>query len=203
MVTKMAWAHIQNGRVEEVTDTNPEGRFHPSLIWKECGKDIIPGDIYRDGAFYRAPDEFSLWNGNEYSTDQDKRKTELSQRYCKQLDQFADQVRLRFLPGGNSDLAEYMRTEELAIEHKKGGYKGEPPRPIAAHMRRYNVNAEAAIKDILARATTMNEVLDTVRDHRFDGKTALERLGKETTEDQFQAEFKKWYDKLDLLKPTD
>ena len=113
-----------------------------------------------------------------------------------------DQVRLRFLAGGKTAASEYQRTEQLAREFKASGYTGEPPRPIASHMRRYNETAEEAVTTILTMAETMNEVLDTVRDHRLDGKTAIEALGEETDEQGFQEEYKQWHQKLDAIKPT-
>lgn len=45
------WARIEENKVEEVTEINPEGRFHPSLIWKECPADTQQGDLYIDGEF--------------------------------------------------------------------------------------------------------------------------------------------------------
>ncbi|EIV6944794.1 TPA: hypothetical protein N6Y29_001238 [Escherichia coli] len=45
------WARIEENKVEEITEINPEGRFHPSLIWKECPADTQQGDLYIDGEF--------------------------------------------------------------------------------------------------------------------------------------------------------
>ncbi|MGH0110774.1 hypothetical protein [Escherichia coli] len=28
------WVRIEKNKVEEITEINPEGRFHPSLIWR-------------------------------------------------------------------------------------------------------------------------------------------------------------------------
>ena len=50
MVTKM-WARIDNGAVAEITDLDPAGRFHPSLLWVGCDADVAPGDRYDGGAF--------------------------------------------------------------------------------------------------------------------------------------------------------
>lgn len=49
------WARIENGVVMEITDIDPDGRFHPSLIWVPCGKDTSIGYVFTDGAF--TPDE--------------------------------------------------------------------------------------------------------------------------------------------------
>lgn len=34
------WARIENNRVMEITDIDPEGRFHPSLIWVPCDDEV-------------------------------------------------------------------------------------------------------------------------------------------------------------------
>lgn len=49
------WARIENNTVMEVTDISPKGRFHPSLIWKSCNKDVMCGWIYEDGSFSAPP----------------------------------------------------------------------------------------------------------------------------------------------------
>ncbi|EFH4097909.1 hypothetical protein AAG784_002811 [Escherichia coli] len=48
---EIMWARIENDMVVEITDIDPEGRFHPSLIWKECPADTQQGDLYIDGEF--------------------------------------------------------------------------------------------------------------------------------------------------------
>jgi hypothetical protein len=50
MVINM-WALIQNGTVAEITDIDPQGRFHPSLVWVGCGPDVKAGDVYENGEF--------------------------------------------------------------------------------------------------------------------------------------------------------
>lgn len=45
------WALIQNGTVSEVTDIDPAGRFHPSLVWVEFGADVKLGWTYDGGEF--------------------------------------------------------------------------------------------------------------------------------------------------------
>lgn len=45
------WARIEENLVMELTDTDPEGRFHPSLIWVECPADTQQGYIY-DGEYF-------------------------------------------------------------------------------------------------------------------------------------------------------
>lgn len=50
------WAHIINGIVVEITDIDPEGRFHPDLIWAECTDTpgVEQGWTY-DGTTFAAP----------------------------------------------------------------------------------------------------------------------------------------------------
>ena len=45
------WARLENNLVMELTDIDPEGRFHPSLVWVECPADTQQGDLYIDGKF--------------------------------------------------------------------------------------------------------------------------------------------------------
>ncbi|UJY51064.1 hypothetical protein K3392_05105 [Escherichia coli] len=40
------WARIEENKVEEITEINPEGRFHPSLIWKNALLTHSRGFIY-------------------------------------------------------------------------------------------------------------------------------------------------------------
>lgn len=48
------WARIENGAVAEITDLDPAGRFHPSLIWASCGAEVRPGWAF-DGQRFAAP----------------------------------------------------------------------------------------------------------------------------------------------------
>lgn len=47
------WARIENGRVAEVTDIDPEGRFHPSFLWFACDISVREGDTYKDGTYLK------------------------------------------------------------------------------------------------------------------------------------------------------
>lgn len=53
------WARIENSAVAEVTDINPAGRFHPSLVWMECDTQVQPGWLCEGGDF-TAPESKSL-----------------------------------------------------------------------------------------------------------------------------------------------
>lgn len=48
------FARIENGIVAEIIDVNPQGRFHPSLVWVECDEAIQPGWLY-DGEKFAPP----------------------------------------------------------------------------------------------------------------------------------------------------
>lgn len=50
MVTSM-WARIENATVAEVTNIDPQGRFHPALVWVACSGDTLPGMQYINGKF--------------------------------------------------------------------------------------------------------------------------------------------------------
>lgn len=49
------WARIEGDRAAEITNMDPEGRFHPSLVWVPCGEDVKPGWTYYGEGF--APPE--------------------------------------------------------------------------------------------------------------------------------------------------
>ncbi|WP_179211989.1 hypothetical protein [Escherichia coli] len=51
------WARLENNVVMELTDIDPEGRFHPSLIWVECHADVQQGYIFNFGEFTPAVQE--------------------------------------------------------------------------------------------------------------------------------------------------
>ncbi len=46
------WARIEDNQVREITDIDPEGRFHPSLIWVECPEGTKEGYSYDGENFY-------------------------------------------------------------------------------------------------------------------------------------------------------
>ncbi|MBY5940393.1 hypothetical protein KUW00_05765 [Halomonas sp. DP5N14-9] len=45
------WARIENGAVVEITDADPFGRFHPSIEWVSCGKQVEVGWSYDASGF--------------------------------------------------------------------------------------------------------------------------------------------------------
>jgi hypothetical protein len=49
------WARIDKNAVVEMTDMNPDGRFHPSIEWVMCHNDIGVGMTYVDGIFGPTP----------------------------------------------------------------------------------------------------------------------------------------------------
>ncbi|WP_251976705.1 hypothetical protein [Salinicola avicenniae] len=53
------WALINNGVVTEITDIDPEGRFHPSLDWQPCKSEVEPGWLF-DGDKLATPPGASI-----------------------------------------------------------------------------------------------------------------------------------------------
>ncbi|CUJ51263.1 hypothetical protein [Achromobacter xylosoxidans] len=49
------WALIENGFVKEITDVDPDGRFHPDFVWVKAPEEVRPGYIY-DEANFIAPE---------------------------------------------------------------------------------------------------------------------------------------------------
>ena len=47
----MLWALIVDGAVREITDTDPAGRYHPSLHWQPCDGEVREGDVWTGTAF--------------------------------------------------------------------------------------------------------------------------------------------------------
>ena len=55
MVTTM-WARIENSTVAEITDIDPDGRFHPSIEWVACSKRVEVGWSYDESRFSAPPE---------------------------------------------------------------------------------------------------------------------------------------------------
>lgn len=47
----MKWARLEDNLVKEITNINPEGRFHPSLVWVKCQENVVEGYVYENGSF--------------------------------------------------------------------------------------------------------------------------------------------------------
>lgn len=45
------WARIERDQVQEVTDIDPNGRFHPETVWVSCPSDCTAGMGYANGRF--------------------------------------------------------------------------------------------------------------------------------------------------------
>lgn len=43
------WARIEDEKIVEITDHNPEGRFHRAIKWVECPAEAKPGWRYEQG----------------------------------------------------------------------------------------------------------------------------------------------------------
>ena len=52
----MMWTYIVNNVAIELTNIDPEGRFHPSLVYVSCPDDLTPGSVMKeDGSWTYAP----------------------------------------------------------------------------------------------------------------------------------------------------
>ena len=45
------WALIFDGEVAEITDIEPDGRYHPDFVWIACEKNTQVGMLYKDNQF--------------------------------------------------------------------------------------------------------------------------------------------------------
>ncbi len=125
---------------------------------------------------------------------------ELIKEYTGKLDGFADSVRSRFLPGGTSIEAEYKHVAGQARIFSATDMTSQPPSGVADHMRRYSVDAETAVAQILGMESQFMNILDSIRSLRLDGKTALESLPDSSDESAFEAEYQIWHDQMDQFK---
>ncbi len=55
------WARIENAAVVEITDVDPTGKFHPSLIWLPCPADVQPGWSYDGDTFHAVQSANTLY----------------------------------------------------------------------------------------------------------------------------------------------
>ncbi len=46
------WARVENDTVAELTTTDPDGRFHPSLCWVLCSDNVELGWLYSEKTFF-------------------------------------------------------------------------------------------------------------------------------------------------------
>lgn len=75
------WALIVDNKVAEVTDVDPNGRYHPSLQWVECGESVEVGDLLGEDANFTRP-----------SSTQTQSLTEIFDRYKAELNCHMDMV---------------------------------------------------------------------------------------------------------------
>lgn len=48
------WARLDSGKVVELTDIDPVGRFHHALVWVACDVGVRQGDVLSGGVNYDA-----------------------------------------------------------------------------------------------------------------------------------------------------
>lgn len=47
------WARIENEEIKEIIDFNPEGKFHPSIVWEEVNDSVEVGMVRENGAWVK------------------------------------------------------------------------------------------------------------------------------------------------------
>jgi len=79
------WARIEDDIVKEITEIDPSGRFHPSLVWVECPDDTTTGMKYENNTFVEhTVDTYEGWTLDKYLADIRKKRNYLllkSDRY--------------------------------------------------------------------------------------------------------------------------
>ena len=154
------WARIDNGTVAEITDLNPAGRFHPSLLWQPVGQagGCGPGWLW-DGTTFTAPAV----------------PTPDAEELCARIDTAADAARSR-VAGDPLRAVEYDRARIEAQAFADAGYPAETvPRTVAA----WAINgrtAQQAADSILAEAAAYTEALYVIRETRLAAKEQIRAL---------------------------
>lgn len=156
----MKWARIENGTVAEITDVDPAGRFHPSLMWQAVGQAIgcAPGWLW-DGKDFLAPSAPVV------------SVSEL----CASIDTAADTARAAVV-GDPTRTIEYERAAAEAARFKAADYPTDNvPRTVAA----WAINgrtAQQAADSILAEAAAYTEALYVIRETRLAAKEQIRTL---------------------------
>ncbi|WP_312571377.1 phage tail protein [Stutzerimonas balearica] len=154
------WARIENGTVAEITDIDPTGRFHPSLLWQPVGQvdGCGPGWLW-DGKTFTAPT----------ITAPD------AEELCARIDAAADAARSR-VAGDPLRAVEYDRARIEAQAFADVGYPADAvPRTVAA----WAINgrtAQQAADSILAEAAAYTEALYVIRETRLAAKEQIRTL---------------------------
>lgn len=71
------WARIENEIVKELTDVDPAGRFHESLVWVKATTKVEQGDVYKSGKFTKptpvilTEEEVKTLRASAYKTESD------------------------------------------------------------------------------------------------------------------------------------
>ncbi|BFM16264.1 hypothetical protein R50073_24470 [Maricurvus nonylphenolicus] len=144
------------------------------------------------------PGEFDKWVDGEWVCDQTAALLNEQQISCYELDILAGEARARFISPGEGTLEEYNRAYQVAKEFKDANYEGEIPSAIADNMRYKSLSAQESTDDILAEALGMNQVLDTIRSLRLDGKLAINNA---KVGDNIEAIKQPFIDALEAIKP--
>lgn len=60
------WARIENGKVAEIIDFDPNGKFVPSFLFIECDEDVMVGMDWDEENGFTASDELKSQNYAEF-----------------------------------------------------------------------------------------------------------------------------------------
>lgn len=69
----MKWARIENNIVREIVDQDPEGRFHQSLTFVQCGDEVCCGWEF-DGQSFSEPEIVGINIDVDNMTQEEKRQ---------------------------------------------------------------------------------------------------------------------------------
>lgn len=67
------WARIENNTVAEITEIDPAGRFHASLLWESCSAEVQPGWLYDGQAFSPPAVEPLIVTTDDVDAERDRR----------------------------------------------------------------------------------------------------------------------------------
>ncbi|WP_299733960.1 hypothetical protein [uncultured Endozoicomonas sp.] len=210
----LSFGPVREGRDNEIilvnksfTDWEFVADFRGEVYQKQDGQTVLwddYGDLPSHLTHLQTTTRWDKWleETGTWKTDIHSRQKDLCETYCQHLDSFACSIRARFISGGDNTSLEYERAAQAATTYKAAGYTGYIEPPIQTHMDVYNVDARTATDQIITMGTLSNQALDQIRAIRLPGKAAIQALPPETTEEQFKAEFDKYYTQLDAIQPT-
>lgn len=163
------WARIQNNTVAETTDTDPTGRFHPSMQWVECPDDVKPGWHYDGESFFEPLGE---------------PLTDLAQRKRRAIEADCDDAIARGFEHTFGDTTDIVQTRQRDRENIMGLAVSAQRNPdnTFAFRAQSNTTYELSADEVLALADAAQEHVSEQYRHSWERKEALDQALKD--EDQ-------------------